>query len=339
MKRILPLLVLLSASTLPGLAQVEPRLAGDWHDSSPSGQFSLNISSNGRYTRHHNGQTDSGKITAHDGSWQIHSDSGQVESGHFSMLGGNLKFSGGSMPSALSKGSSSHNSVHHNIVAPHTIPTYQPQQQIPVSVQPPIQQPIQSQPQQPASTIPIDVQPGIQQNQQPVSLKQTIKNKLIQTINSIPTFNSNQPGQPGQSIPSVNSTSGVSSIPGANHIPNIPNIPNIPYVPQQIQQPLKQAVKQIPSQTYQSMYGKQNTLPGYAPQQDLQPSNAQNGPTANQLNNAGYSKPVVTSVDFDKWSAVQQMQPRTTSGLQVVPRGGYIPVMKDGKARKFFQGR
>lgn len=352
MKQTLSLLVLLTAGTLPCFAQVEPRLAGDWHESSPSGQFSLNISTNGRYTRHHNGQTDSGKITAHDGSWQIHSDSGKVESGHFSMLGGNLKFSGGSMPSALSKGSASHSAVHHNsspphnYSAPHTMPTYhqQSQQHIPVSVQPPIQS--QSQPQ--TSNIPVDVQPSIQQNQpaqmtdmtqnqQPVSLKQTIKNKLIQTINSIPTFNSNQPGQQAQSL---------SSIPGANQIPNIPNIPNIPYVPQQIQQPLKQAVKQIPSQTYQSMYGKQNTLPGYAPQQDLQSSTAnpgtsstaQSASTAHPTSTPGYPSSI-SPIDFNKWSAVQQMQPRTSSGLQVVPRGGYIPVMKDGKARKFFQGR
>jgi len=373
MKKSLSLFIALSACTLPCFAQVEPRLAGDWHESGPAGHFSLNISSNGRYTRHHNGQSDSGKITAHDGNWQLSSDSGKVESGRFSMLGGNLKFSGGNMPSALSRGGASHSSGYsptHS--APHTpaytpsytppvVPVSQPQH-IPVTVQPPIQSPAQPLTQQQTSAIPVDVQPSIQQNptaqmpdaaagSQPVSLKQTIKNKLIQTINSIPTFNSNQPGQPIQSIPNVKAIPGVSSIPGANHIPNIPtnipNIPNIPYVPQQIQQPLKQAVQ---SQTYQSLYGKQTSLPGYAPQQDLQPSSTSNssvtttsttqtGPTANQLNNAGYSKRIVTPYDFDKWSAVQQMQPRTQSGLQRVPKGGYIPVMKDGKARKFFQGR
>jgi hypothetical protein len=356
MKHPLPLLIALCAGTLPCFAQVEPRLAGDWHESSPAGHFSMNISTNGRYTRHHNGQTESGKITAHDGNWQLHSDSGKVESGRFSMLGGNLKFSGGSMPSALSKGGASHSPMY-------TPPVVHTQSHVPAAVQhsvPPNQStaPVQNlqavfQNNPPVS---VDVQPSIQQNvpaqmpaAQPPSLKATIKNKLIQTINSIPTFNSNQSGQPIQSIPSVNSIPGLSSIPGANHIPNIPNIPNIPYVPTQVQQPLKQAIQQIPqSQTYHSMYGNQNqNLPGYAPQQDLQPSStstsatttSQTGPTANQNNNAGYSKRIVTPYDFDKWSAVQQAQPRSASGLQRVPKGGYIPVMKDGKARRYFQGR
>lgn len=352
MKRTLLLLISLCAGTLPSLAQVEPRLAGDWHESSPAGQFSLNISTNGRYTRHHNGQTDSGKITAHDGNWQLHSDSGKIESGRFSMLGGNLKFSGGSMPSALSKGGASHSPMY-------TPPVVHTQNHASFSAQTPIQHSVpptqtSAPPQnlqavfQNNPPVSVDVQPSIQQNvpaqmpaAQPPSLKATIKNKLIQTINSIPTFNSNQQGQPIQSIPNV------SSIPGANHIPNIPNIPNIPYVPSSIQQPLKQAAQQIPSQTYHSMYGNQNSLPGYAPQQDLQSSStstavttsSQSGPTANQNNNAGYSKRIVTPFDFDKWSAVQQMQPRSASGLQRVPKGGYIPVMKDGKARRYFQGR
>ena len=128
MKHPLSLLIALCAGTLPCFAQVEPRLAGDWHESSPAGHFSMNISTNGRYTRQHNGQTESGKITAHDGNWQLQSDSGKVESGRFSMLGGNLKFSGGSMPSALSKGGGSHSPMY-------TPPVVHTQNHAPAAVQ------------------------------------------------------------------------------------------------------------------------------------------------------------------------------------------------------------
>lgn len=41
--------------------------------------------------------------------------------------------------------------------------------------------------------------------------------------------------------------------------------------------------------------------------------------------------------DFDTWAAVQQKQSHAP-GPQRVPPGGYIPVMKDNKARKFYNG-
>lgn len=41
--------------------------------------------------------------------------------------------------------------------------------------------------------------------------------------------------------------------------------------------------------------------------------------------------------DFDTWAAVQQMN-KGQRGPQRVPKGGYIPVMKDNKARKYFNG-
>lgn len=41
--------------------------------------------------------------------------------------------------------------------------------------------------------------------------------------------------------------------------------------------------------------------------------------------------------DFETWAAVQQRQSHAP-GPQRVPPGGYIPVMKDNKARKFYNG-
>ncbi len=389
MKRILPLLIVVSAGALPCFAQVEPRLAGDWHDTGTA--FSLHVDANGRYTRHMNGQTDTGKFTAHDGNWQIHSDKGGVESGRFSMIGGNLKFSGGGMPSMLSRaqgssaGHTSHtshashaNHASHKSTVTHTVPNTVQMQSVPVQQVQQFQQIQQTAEQQQFQQQPVQ---QAQQQAPQMSVTQAIKNKLIQTINAIPTFSSQPQQLPAQyapqastPIPSVSSIPGASSIPGVSSIPNIPNIPNIPYVPNQIQQPLQQAVNQAKSQTYHSLYGQaQRSLPGYtpqqsgiptqtsqfgpehlmpthSPQQDLQPSTqnpnsipvTNTSPSHNQTINQYVQKAAQTadpSVNFDKWAAVQQLAPRNASGLQSVPRGGYIPVMKDNKARKFWGGR
>lgn len=83
----------------------------------------------------------------------------------------------------------------------------------------------------------------------------------------------------------------------------------------------------------------QSGLPGYEPSAM---TGTKNGTSATVSEGAtrssGYQYPAAQrSIDFETWSKAQQ-QYAGMRGPRPVPQGGYIPVMKDGKARRFFRG-
>lgn len=88
------------------LAQVEPRVAGDWKISESNGQPAkvLHIGSDGRYQLTSAGAVvDSGRISASEGAVSLQSESGKHEQARFSMIGGELKMHGGSVDGSWSR--------------------------------------------------------------------------------------------------------------------------------------------------------------------------------------------------------------------------------------------
>ncbi|MCA9802808.1 MAG: hypothetical protein KC777_12625 [Cyanobacteria bacterium HKST-UBA02] len=104
--------------------------------------------------------------------------------------------------------------------------------------------------------------------------------------------------------------------------------------------------------TYSHTFGHQgeNSLPGYTPAAAPAPAAAAQTPVAAPVQSRAAS--VVDKVKqftgqyaggkngdtFAKWDAVQKINRPATPGWRPNPRGGYIPVMKDGKARSFWRG-
>jgi len=260
----LSLVLLMATIACPAVAQVEPRVAGDWQLPSSAGEPSklLHIESDGRYRSFVNGQcVDTGMFTANNSNWSLKSDSGKSESGSFSMLGGNLKLHGGPFSGSWAKSSGAPS---------HMIST----------------------PTSPASSY-----------------------SSSSRAPAVAPASSSQPWY---------APSGSAQIAKPEVQPSSDTVPK--------------------SQTYSSMFrnGQRPELPGYnAPQpQAVQSTYSAAADAAYEaqrgsINSMGKRR--VTPFDFDKWSAVQQMN-RGRQGPQVVPRGGYIPVMKDNKARRFFQG-
>lgn len=105
MKRIflsasLSILALVSMASVPAWAQVEPRFVGDWQLEPTPDQpaRTLHIDSSGRYQSMSNGRViESGTLTASDGNWKLKSDSGQTDSGRFTVISGELRLHSGSL--------------------------------------------------------------------------------------------------------------------------------------------------------------------------------------------------------------------------------------------------
>lgn len=308
-------------SSMAAVAQVEPRLAGEWQLEPGPDQESrtLHVEGDGKYQTVSNGQVlDSGKITLYDGTWKLKANSGYSDTGRFSVVNGQLKLYSGSLAGKWLRtggGSSSASSqAAQSSQASRSMPHTQ-MPQTPASVQ----NMVQSDEQMSASNAD---EPAAQQ-------PPATGRKLPTWVKSIPSLVKQQLPNSMSSGNSSGTSSGASSGNSPAYTRQLPGY-NIPG------------------------YKPQRSLPGYDPAAFAgQSKNGNYVSTTPRHSQAGveYRKVRPNAYVSKIWNpdgveGVAPAQPKGTvtpqssgyAGLRPVPKGGYIPVMKDNKARKYFQG-
>lgn len=298
-------------------AQVEPRMAGDWR----SGEESLHIGADGRYQKSLNGQvTESGTISANNGNWTLKSDTGRSDTGSFSFLAGNLTMHGG-MSGSWSP-SSSHPAASQASPSHSFAPSNTPKSNPPPSAQnynPPASEHQNYTPT--PSSQPYTAPPSSYWSSQPTS---TSPDPQVRTAG--PSFSNSQP---------------LPAFPNARPFKPLMYVPGPPSYPPGY----KPLVDPRPASV---------NPPGWRPPadhpNDRGPNQDSNGnwvernhpkPTSAQYINAADVKPNGRRGDlssFEQNAAIQWQQRGQSPGYQRVPQGGYIPVMKDNKARSFWRG-
>lgn len=271
-------LVTLFAFSHAALAQVEPRMVGEWH-SGESNQ-SLSVQPNGRYQSKVNGNVvDSGKITGTNGNWKLQSDSGRTDQGTFSFISGKMYLHGG-----LS-GSWSHSAS------------------------------TQTQAAMPASE-----PPNLPHNSQTYS--STFghgQNNELPGYASKPREEASIPATPDAALPPQKAKKGLFS--GAGNFAKTA-------ASQWLNPPENRGTASNsatnfnhgPRGDYVSPYWKNVNPGGHV--------------NASDINKVGSGMPANQTTEH--WEQVQWQNRPASPGWQTVPRGGYIPVMKDGKARKYW---
>lgn len=319
-------LLSLAATFLIGsaaFAQVEPRVSGDWR----CGEESLHIGADGRYQKSVNGQvTESGTISANNGNWTLKSDTGRSDAGSFSFLAGKLNMHGGisgswsplsSRPAvtqvspAVTQSSPSHSSSTPSNTAKY-IPPPSAQKYAP---------PAEHQDYNPTSSPQPYTPPSNYWSSQPVS---TSPDPQVRTAG--PSFSNSQP---------------LPAFPNARPFKPLMYVPGAPTYPP----------------GYKPLVGPRPVSanpPGWRPPadhpNDRGPNQDSNGnwvernhpkPGSPEYINAASAKPNGRQSDlssFEQNAAAQWQQRGQAPGYQRVPQGGYIPVMKDNKARSFWRG-
>ncbi len=270
-------LITLVAFANAAIAQVEPRMVGEWH-SGDSNQ-SLSVQSNGRYQSKVNGSVvDSGKISGTNGNWKLQSDSGRTDQGTFSFISGKMLLHGG-----LS-GSWSHS------------------------------------PQQSPQATTASAPPNLPHNSQTYSstfghgqndeLRGAVK-AGEEASTSTPATSASATLFPQKAKKGFFSGAGNFAKAAASQWLNGP----------QNGSPAGAAnVSHGPRGDYVSPYWK-----------DVNPGGHIN---ASDINRTGSGMPANQTTEH--WEHVQWQNRPASPGWQTVPRGGYIPVMKDNKARRYW---
>lgn len=322
-------LLSLAATFLIGsaaFAQVEPRVAGDWR----CGEESLHIGADGRYQKSTNGQvTESGMISANNGSWTLKSDTGRTDVGSFSFLAGKLTMHGsisGSWTPLTSHPAVTQASPSHSFSTPiHTTNSAAPSNTAKFNSPPsaknynsPVAEHQDYNP--PQSTQPY-TPPSNYWSSQPIS---TSPDPQVRT--APPSFSNSQP---------------LPAFPNARPFKPLMYVPGAPTYPP----------------GYKPLVGPRPASvnpPGWRPPadhpNDRGPNQDSNGnwvernhpkPGSAQYTYAADAKPNGRPGDlssFEQNAAAQWQQRGQSPGYQRVPQGGYIPVMKDNKARSFWRG-
>lgn len=335
MKKILslaPLIFLFANANLVN-AQVEPRMAGEWH-STDSAQ-SLHIQPDGRYQTKANGQiVDSGKLTGTNGAWKLKSDSGRSDNGTFSFISGNMHLHGGmsgawsrSASGAQNKTSSGYSAASHQAVPSTQMPVYTPNYT----------------PSQPPTSIE-SVNPP--QNSQSYTSTFGHGNRP-----PLPGYSSKNGGEQAPPTATETAPSNATAPPKkrwgktiseyANGIGSAAASQFLGTSPQMngggAQNPSYSGGTQNPSYSSSPSYTSTNNS-GAPKRGDYHSPYWANVPgrhiNASDVNRVGTGMPANQTTEH--WEQVQWQNRRSTPGYQTVPRGGYIPVMKDNKARRYW---
>jgi hypothetical protein len=323
MKKAFLLAVFAYGLAVPAFAQIEPRMAGDWQtaatDTEPA--KSWHLGADGRYQTVVDGKVvDSGRMTARDGSWKMQSDRGQTLTGTFSLLGGKLQM-GGDLAGSWSHG------------APSSIPM---------------------------SSKPLPTSNG------------TYKTPNYSTpLTKAPTYTT-----PSYSTPATSgAAAGISDVPASppyapgHEARNLPGYSPEAHASAESQKeynrarneewrnrPAPPGVKDATAEEYEA-YRKSGTLDFsksttvdknghriYTVEDQLRDHpqtvyrvNA-NDIMRNAARNSSGRGAAYENGTFEHNDALQQTNRGMAPGWRPVPRGGYIPVMKDNKARSFWRG-
>lgn len=331
------LVFLLGTTITASLAQVEPRLVGTWQMETESGQppKELRVDSSGRYETLSGGKViESGKVVLNDGNCKLQSSSGQSESGRYSVIGGKLHFYNGALAGEWSGGSpklpgkapASFSSSPPALTG--TSPSARPDTSALYSSSPPTLRGSAA-----AAAKALDQ-----------AARGSFPDKIPFSPSSLPSLKSNF--SPSSLPPGKSSYSSPSSLPsGKSNYSSTSTGPTIQYTESGVEVRTVRPGAYI-SPTWRRQMGKlTNQRKEWSPEQNhlttgASPENGGSVTSTTGSTTAGeYQYPKEQKkFDFNTWAAVQQMN-RGQQGLQSVPKGGYIPVMKDGKARRFFQGR
>jgi hypothetical protein len=338
---------------IPAIAQVEPQFAGDWQLAPESGETtrSLHVDGSGRYQIVSNGQVhDSGTINMSDGSWKLKSNTGSRSEGRYSLVNGKLKLYGGGLagkwerPSGMAQ---ARTSVANSLV-PAGNSLMSSGSPVPLGGAQQGYSPMAG-----GVAVPLGHPSSSQGNTPQV---QTAPDFRSQSGNH-PAYTRQQPGynipgsHPQQELPGYNPAAYAGQPKKGNYVPtSTPHSqPGVEYRtvrpgayiskiwnPDGIQ--TNKASEWSPEQNHQ-VPGKQ--YPTSAPANWTPPVNPpiySNPPLTGTAASNGYQYPAEQrKTDFNTWSKVQE-QFAGMRGPRPVPQGGYIPVMKDNKARRFFKG-
>jgi len=359
MRHVLPLATLVFLIGSAAFAQVEPRMVGDWHLS--DSEQSLHIQSDGRYQSKVQGRVvDSGKISATNGMWKLKSDNGRADTGTVSFISGNMALHGGlagswSRSSSSATAAFSKSAVHQTLSAP-IVPAYKPNY---ASSPPETNSPPQDL--NPPSAAGSETSPtyatGTSMNAQGTasgvaagapkkswkSMAQQALNltdKAKQLMGAPPTavngnnYTSSGPQQNDGPPPSSQTYSsmyghGNANLPGYSAPSTSGSSP--PYPSQ----------GSASSNSSNSSYASDPHIPGHHTKTWMSPywrkqAESTGAPiiNADEVNRVGKGMPYNQTTEY--WEHVQQQNRPASPGWQTMPRGGYIPVMKDNKARKFW---
>lgn len=292
------------------MAQVEPRVAGDWKDAQGR---SWHIGSDGQYQATDNGQVvDSGKVTANEGSLKLQSSSGRTEEARFSMIGGQLQIRGGSLNGAWSKGASPMSSPYSTPAKPLSSPSFSNAP----STKPPIE----------AAGV---KNKRVLDEQNKRALDEQREQRIIDEVAKRNQF----------SYDTATTTQRVNAQPSSNADPKFGG--------------------KVGARNYTDMFKTDHrTLPGYDPATADKPvmpniSASQNSvPAQNAPPKQKYSATIGEYVKnklnqaspqdrsyYNQLMSEQHFNRPHQQGPQAVPQGGYIHVMKDKRARNYFQGK
>ncbi|CAN5310438.1 hypothetical protein BH10CYA1_BH10CYA1_60800 [soil metagenome] len=334
MKKILPLaslaslvsMITLFANANLAIAQVEPRMAGEWH--STDSEQSLHIQPDGRYQTKANGQVvDSGKLTGTNSAWRLKSDSGRSDNGTFTFISGNMHLHGGmsgawsrSASSSTSKGSSTYSATPHQITPSAQTPVYTPNYT----------------PSQPPTPIDSVTPPHNSQSyssmyghgQRPALPGYSAKTEGAQaasTTTETPTT-STAPQKKRWSKTISEYASGIGSAAASHVLGTSPQMNG----------------SGAQGSSYSGSPGYTSTNNSGAPPRGDYVSPYWAGVAGEHISASEMNKkyPPGRGMPYNQttehWEHVQQQNRPASPGWQTMPRGGYIPVMKDNKARRYW---
>lgn len=322
------LVILLLANANSSIAQVEPRMAGEWH--SNDSEQSLHIQPNGRYQTKKNGQViDSGKLTGTNGAWTLKSDSGRLDNGTFSFISGNMHLHGGmsgawsrSGSGTINKPSSASSDISHHATPSTPMPVYTP---------------------------------NYTPSTPPATIESANPPRNSQSYSSM-YGHGDRPALPGYSsktdiapTPPASSEASGSQVPGAS-------------TKRKWSKTISQYASGIGSAaasqlmgTPPPMYGNNSQNPSSGGTPGYTSTNNSGAPrrgdyvspywagvggehiSASEMNKKyGAGKGMPYNQTTEHWENVQQQNRPASPGWQTMPRGGYIPVMKDNKARRYW---
>lgn len=335
MKRTVLLAGFLLVSHQVALAQVEPRIAGDWRDDQGR---TWHIGSDGRFQASANGQVvESGRITANEGCLKMQSDSGRTEEGRFSVIGGKLQLHGGNLSGSWTKGPASMSSSSQS----------------------------QSNPVSPALTVAKSSDDSGSRSSTPgktLSGSASVSGRPVSTQETYAAkYGSSSPskGSSAQFESKSKSASAstednrrmisdeqriIEAVSKRNNHFSYDSATTTQRVNQQQTSPAQVPAARNYSDAFKT---DRRALPG------LEPATADKGAAPNNTNSA--KRPKTTIADFVKkkyseggsgdrsyYNQLMSEQHSSTphsQGPRAVPKGGYIHVMKDTRARNYFQGR
>lgn len=313
-------LVTLFANATVTAAQVEPRMAGVWQ-SGENGQ-SLHIQPDGRYqVKEKDRVVDSGSISGSNGSWKLKSDSGRSDYGTFSFISGNMHLHGGTMGGAWSKSSGAGalqtmpRSQTYSSMYGHgqraELPGYAAKRDTASS--PPSWGSSSS-----ASPGTMGSQPGSTGSQPGATGSQSVAES-----GAPPSEPAAKPGKRGWSKTISEYASGL----GKAAKTELLGPPGNMYGSSSQQ-----------ATPYNRGYTGSQPTNGAPPKGDYHSPFWANAPgkhiNASDMNRVGTGRPQNETTEH--WEHVQWQNRPAQPGWQTVPRGGYIPVMKDGKARRYW---